>query len=109
MAKLKVVVVWYLPSWIPFNSIHRTAERGRQRVLDIVHGPIERVKQDMEQGAYPASFVSEFLREHGSDEGQTMRHKVPWVAWSMFEGTFLLHHMRRGVNAFPIRKLEMTQ
>jgi hypothetical protein len=96
MAKLEMVVVWYLPSWIPFNSIRRTAERGRQRVSDIVHGPIKQVKQDMQKGAYLASFVSDFL-EHGSDESQAIREQLPWVAWSMFEGAFLLHQLRRGV------------
>jgi len=75
--------LWYLPSWIPFNSIHRTAESGRRRVSDIVHRPVEQVKQDMEQGAYPASFVSDFLGEHGSDDEK--RQQLPWVAWSMFE------------------------
>ncbi|KAJ8584953.1 cytochrome P450 [Rhizopogon salebrosus TDB-379] len=83
MAKLKAIVVWYLPPWIPFNSIRRTAESGRRRVSDIVHRPVEQVKQDMEKGAYPASFVSDFFGEHGSDVEK--RQQLPWVAWSMFE------------------------
>jgi cytochrome P450 len=76
--------LWYLPSWVPFNSIRRTAEIGRQRVSDIVHRPIEQVEQDMKR-ASPASFVSDRLREGGSDE---MRQQLPWVAWSMFEAGY---------------------
>jgi hypothetical protein len=78
--------VWHLPSWVPFNSIRRTAEIGRQRVSDIVHRPIEQVEQDMKQGASPASFVSDHLREGSSDK--VMRQQLPWVAWSIYEGTF---------------------
>jgi hypothetical protein len=94
MAKLKAIVVWYLPPWIPFNSIRRTAESGRRRVSDIVHRPVEQVKQDMEKGAYPASFVSDFFGEHGSDVEK--RQQLPWVAWTMFEGMFLLHQLKDG-------------
>ncbi|KAG1814757.1 cytochrome P450 [Suillus subaureus] len=75
--------LWYLPSWVPFNSIRRTAERGRQRVSDIVHHPIEQVEQDMKQGASPASFVSDHLRESGGDE--VIKQQLPWVAWSIYE------------------------
>ncbi|KAG2130907.1 cytochrome P450 [Suillus clintonianus] len=75
--------LWYLPSWVPFNSIRRTAETGRQRVSDIVHRPIEQVEQDMKQGASSASFVSDHLRNGGSDEA--IRQLLPWVAWSIYE------------------------
>ncbi|KAG1717490.1 cytochrome P450 [Suillus lakei] len=81
--------LWYLPSWVPFNSIRRTAERGRQRVSDIVHRPIEQVEQDMKQGASPASFVSDHLGQDRSDEA--IRQRLPWVAWSIYEaGTMLV-------------------
>jgi cytochrome P450 len=75
--------LWYLPSWVPFNGIRRTAERGRQRVSDIVHRPIEQVEQDIKRGASPTSFVSDYLREGGTDEA--VRQQLPWVAWSIYE------------------------
>ncbi|KAG2116255.1 cytochrome P450 [Suillus cothurnatus] len=75
--------LWYLPSWVPFNSIRQTAEKWRQRVSDIVHRPIEQIEQDMKQGAYPASFVSDHLRESGNDE--VIRQQLPWLAWSIYE------------------------
>ncbi|KAG1786384.1 cytochrome P450 [Suillus plorans] len=78
-----IPLLWYLPSWVPFNSIQRTAERGRQRVSDIVHHPMEQVEQDMKQGASSASFVSDHLRESGSDK--VIRQQLPWVAWSIYE------------------------
>lgn len=75
--------LWYLPSWVPFNSIRRTAERGRQRVSNMVHRPIEQVEQDMKHGASPTSFVSDHLKEGRSDE--VIRQQLPWVAWSIYE------------------------
>jgi len=78
------IAVWYLPSWIPFNSIHRAAEKGRQQVLDIVYGPMEQVKERMKEGGYPPSFVSNLLGEND----EAIRKQLPWVAWSMFEGMF---------------------
>ncbi|KAG0699531.1 cytochrome P450 [Suillus ampliporus] len=78
--------LWYLPSWVPFNSIRRTAERGRQRVSNVVHHPIEQVEQDITRGASPASFVSDYLRDHGKDEA--IRQQLPWVAWSIYEAGF---------------------
>ncbi|KIK41610.1 hypothetical protein CY34DRAFT_12925 [Suillus luteus UH-Slu-Lm8-n1] len=74
--------LWYLPSWVPYNSIRQTAEIGRQRVSDIVHRPIEQVEQDMKQGASPASFVSDHLMESRSEKGI---EQLPWVAWSIYE------------------------
>jgi hypothetical protein len=76
-------------------------------VSDIVHRPIEQVEQDMKQGASPASFVSDHLREGGSDEG--IRQQLPWVAWSLYEGTFLLDRPKRGMTSLSDCKLEMTQ
>ncbi|KAG2085586.1 cytochrome P450 [Suillus discolor] len=78
-----IPLLWYLPSWVPFNSIQRTAERGRQRVSDIVHHPMEQVEQDMKHGTSSASFVSDHLGEGGSDK--VIRQQLPWVAWSIYE------------------------
>ncbi|KIK39059.1 hypothetical protein CY34DRAFT_89871 [Suillus luteus UH-Slu-Lm8-n1] len=91
--------LWHLPSWVPFNSIRRTAEIGRQRVSDIVHRPIEQVEQDMKQGASPASFVSDHLREGSSDK--VMRQQLPWVAWSIYEGTGTMLVFMHAMACFP--------
>ncbi|KAG2140543.1 cytochrome P450 [Suillus bovinus] len=102
-----IPLLWYLPSWIPFNSIQRTAERGLQRVTDIVRLPMQQVEQDMKQGISPSSFVSDHLREGGSDE--VIRQRLPWVAWSLYEGIGSMLVFMHAMACFPEVQTRMRE
>ncbi|KAF9468328.1 cytochrome P450 [Collybia nuda] len=52
-----------LPSWLPFNTIHKTAASGRAQIETMTLRPFEHVKCDMEAGTAHPSFTLDCLKD----------------------------------------------
>ncbi|KAG2125496.1 cytochrome P450 [Suillus clintonianus] len=71
----------YIPSWVPFNSIHTVAKEGRTRLLRVVGLPFEYVKQQVSSASQNISFTATCLQVEG---GTDMEHHIRWAAGSMY-------------------------
>ncbi|KAF9556097.1 cytochrome P450 [Agrocybe pediades] len=76
----------YLPSWVPFNNIHKTAESGRNLLFGMVDRPYRHVKQALEAGAALPSFAADCLMRVDDtkllDAG--IDDSIRWAAGSMY-------------------------
>ncbi|BCS21176.1 cytochrome P450 [Aspergillus puulaauensis] len=53
----------YIPAWFPGAGFKRTAASWRDNLVETTEKPYRLVLQQMEQGTYPASFLSKLLEE----------------------------------------------
>ncbi|PBK63903.1 cytochrome P450 [Armillaria solidipes] len=78
----------YLPSWIPFNSIPRTATYGRDLIWSMISRPFEHVKREMASGTARPSFTRDCLENFDSEISGSSKdeqdHLVRWAAGAMY-------------------------
>ncbi|KAF8993245.1 cytochrome P450 [Cyathus striatus] len=78
----------YLPSWIPFNRIHKTAREGRDMIYNMVTRPLEHVKEVIKIGSEYPSFAFDCFKAFGSDSESTLtleqEDTIRWTAGAMY-------------------------
>ncbi|KAL1984336.1 hypothetical protein VTN96DRAFT_9294 [Rasamsonia emersonii] len=74
----------YLPDWFPGTEFKRTARLWRKTVTDLVERPYAFVKQQMAQGKYEPSFVSQLLDKGDLDPEEEFA--VKYSAASLYGG-----------------------
>ncbi|TDL26384.1 cytochrome P450 [Rickenella mellea] len=78
----------YLPSWLPFNTVHKTGADGRNRIYRMISRPFDHVKRELDNGIALPSFTSDSLQEyfdsHGSEVDADTDHVIRWAAGAMY-------------------------
>ncbi|KAF5347404.1 hypothetical protein D9758_011278 [Tetrapyrgos nigripes] len=77
-----------LPSWLPFNSIPKVAESGRNLIWSMISRPFDAVKADRAAGTARPSFALDCLENFDEDtmglSEQQADHLVRWAAGAMY-------------------------
>ncbi|KJA25593.1 hypothetical protein HYPSUDRAFT_37635 [Hypholoma sublateritium FD-334 SS-4] len=71
----------YLPSWLPFNNIHKFANKWRTLVYSTLDKPYEYVEQQMKQGIDRPSCTAEFIRAYESESGRLDAKSESLIKW----------------------------
>ncbi|KAF8954901.1 cytochrome P450, partial [Flammula alnicola] len=82
-----VPMLKHLPSWLPFNTIHKTAEHGRKLLYSVISQPYQHVKREMAEGVARPSFTAECLQAYESEAGgidEDAEHLIRWAAGAMY-------------------------
>ncbi len=77
-----LLIVKYLPSWLPFNNIHNFARKWRTLVYCTLDKPYEYVQQQIEQGIDRPSCTAEFIRTYGSESGAIDPNSESLIKWA---------------------------
>ncbi|EKM52182.1 uncharacterized protein PHACADRAFT_212753 [Phanerochaete carnosa HHB-10118-sp] len=76
----------YLPSWFPFASFQKFAERGKKITDEARNVPFYEVKKRVESGTADGSFTSMMLQTEKSDP--ETENIITWAAFGIFTGQF---------------------
>lgn len=79
-----MTTVRYLPDWLSGTGFKRTARLWRKTVTDLVERPYAFVKQQMAQGKYEPSFVSQLLDKGNLDPEEEFN--IKYSAGSLYGG-----------------------
>jgi len=76
----------HLPSWLPFNHIHRTGIEGRRRIEHMITRPFQHAKREIAQGTARPSFTSNCLGNYQSIGKSTSERDdlICWAAGAMY-------------------------
>ncbi|KAJ0421285.1 cytochrome P450 [Aspergillus carlsbadensis] len=77
----------YLPNWFPGAGFKRTAATWRKNLLTTIEKPYRLVLEQMKEGKYPDSYLSNLLEEA---QGRTLTAEeeqvIKWTAGSLYTG-----------------------
>lgn len=79
--------VKYLPSWLPFNNIHKIGRAGRELAYSARDRPYDYVQEQMKQGIGRPSCTAEFIRTYESETGNMdseAENLIKWGAGSLY-------------------------
>ncbi|KAF9006294.1 cytochrome P450 [Hymenopellis radicata] len=78
----------HLPSWLPWNTIHDTADYGRALIWSMITRPYEHVKREYAEGQARPSFVKDWLEFFSSEPSRLSSseqdHLIRWSAGAMY-------------------------
>lgn len=74
----------YLPDWVPGTGFKDTAKRMAATLAQCTNQPYQFVKQQMREDRHKTSFLSQCIKDIGSDTEKEFVHK--WAALSLYLG-----------------------
>ncbi|KAJ5128334.1 uncharacterized protein N7443_005455 [Penicillium atrosanguineum] len=76
----------YVPSWFPGAGFKRTANLWREHLSGIADRPYDFVKQQIENGKYTPSYLSDMLQAGFPESGSEKELVAKWTAASLYTG-----------------------
>lgn len=77
-------IVRYLPEWVPGTGFKRTAREWGQNLIDMTERPYAFVRNQMAQGEYETSFVSELLDSATGELDAEGEFLIKWSGMSLY-------------------------
>jgi hypothetical protein len=79
----KIIIVRYVPGWIPGAGFQGTAREWRGKLREILEKPFAFTRQRMAKGEYQKSYVTDFYEKAGGRLSSEDESILKWTSVSI--------------------------